>query len=77
MATMTIPYAVADFVDLRERGFIMWIRPTISVNWNIIMPLFSSARAVLARVCLSLRWPVIMIVPGRHALMNFRWNLDR
>ena len=21
MATMTIPYAVADFVDLRERGF--------------------------------------------------------
>ena len=69
MATMTIPYAVADFVDLRERGF-YYVDKTnyISKLEYYNAPVF---RAVLARVCLSLRWPVIMIVLGRHALMNF------
>ena len=32
MARITIPYAVADFIDLRERGFIMLIRLIIFLN---------------------------------------------
>ena len=46
MARITIPYAVADFVDLRERGYIMWIRPISSRAWKIITLLFSSVPGV-------------------------------
>lgn len=46
---ITIPYAVADFADLRERGFITWTKPGISRKWKITTRRYSCAPAVSAK----------------------------
>ena len=45
MARITIPYAVADFVDYGNVVIIMWIRPISSRAWKIITLLFSPSPA--------------------------------
>ncbi|SUV25088.1 Predicted AAA-ATPase [Parabacteroides distasonis] len=63
MARITIPYAVADFVDLRERGY-YYVDKTDFIpsleGYNA--PVFS-VPGVSARVCLSLPWRVTMTAP--------------
>lgn len=63
MARITIPYAVADFVDLRERGY-YYVDKTDFIpsleDYNA--PVFS-VPGVSARVCLSLPWRVTMTAP--------------
>lgn len=60
MARITIPYAVTDFADLRERGFyyvdktnIMLIRQIIFRDLKTTMLLFFSVPAVSGKVCSS------------------------
>lgn len=63
MARITIPYAVADFVDLRERGY-YYVDKTDFIpsleDYNA--PVFLRP-GVSARVCLSLPWRVTMTAP--------------
>ena len=69
MARITIPYAVADFVDLRERGY-YYVDKTDFIpsleDYNA--PVFS-VPGVSARVCLSHQ--------GRSVRGAVRQDLDR
>lgn len=51
MAKITIPYAVSDFVEMRERAFIMLIRQGTFQVLRIIKLLYSYVLAVLGRAC--------------------------
>ena len=71
MATMTIPYAVADFVDLRERGF-YYVDKTnyISKLEYYNAPVFLRPRRFGKSLLIS-TLACYYDRTRRHALMNF------
>ena len=50
MASITIPYAVADFIEMRERGF-YYVDKTQYISLKIIRLLYFCVPVALGRVC--------------------------
>ena len=51
MASITIPYAVADFIEMRERGFYYVDKTQYIASLKIIRLLYFCVPVALGRVC--------------------------
>lgn len=68
--SITIPYAVADFADLRNRGFYYVDKTDYIPRLELYNAPVFCVPAVSGRACWCLPWRTIMTVPWRESSGN-------